>query len=76
MSKHRGGVTLPDECWAWLRRTADRDRSTRDDLLEGIILNSMDEDPTERCPACREARSGQPSHIHHLLLCKEHKVPR
>ena len=41
---HRGGVTLPEECWAWLRQTADRDGFSRDDLLEGIVLLAMDAD--------------------------------
>lgn len=41
---HRGGVTLPEDCWAWLRATADRDGSTRDDLLEGLVRLYMDAD--------------------------------
>lgn len=40
--RHRGGVILPEECWNWLRETADRDGSTRDDLLEGIVYLAMD----------------------------------
>lgn len=44
MGSHRGGVTLDDEVWEWLRETADRDGSTRDDLLEGLVLLAMDAD--------------------------------
>lgn len=43
-TKHRGGVTLPDECWEWLRVTADRDGSSRDELIEGLVLLGMDAD--------------------------------
>jgi hypothetical protein len=39
---HRGGVTLPDVCWDWLNETASHDGSSRDDLLEGIVLLAMD----------------------------------
>lgn len=43
-ASHRGGVTLPEDCWEWLRETADRDGSTRDDLLEGLVRLGMDAD--------------------------------
>jgi hypothetical protein len=35
-------VTLPDECWDWLGRTAEHDGSSRDDLIEGLVLLAMD----------------------------------
>jgi hypothetical protein len=47
LTAHRGGITLPEECWAWLRETAHRDGSTRDDLLEGLVLLAMDADGLE-----------------------------
>lgn len=43
-TRHRGGITLPETCWEWLRATADRDGSTRDDLIEGLVLLAMDAD--------------------------------
>lgn len=43
--KHRGGVTLPEDCWKWLRATADRDGETRDSLIEGLVLLAMDGEP-------------------------------
>lgn len=41
---HRGGVTLSDKCWSWLRVTADRDGTTRDHLLDGLVLLAMDDE--------------------------------
>jgi hypothetical protein len=55
--RHRGGVILSEDCWAWLRRIAHRDGGTRDDLLEGLVLLAMDE---ERDKAQRRKRPVQP----------------
>lgn len=41
-AKHRGGIVLPEDCWEWLRTTADHDGSSRDDLIEGLVLLAMD----------------------------------
>ena len=42
--RRRSGVWLPDECWAWLDATAQRDGTSRSDLVEGLVLLAMDED--------------------------------
>lgn len=39
----RRGVYLPEECWAWLEATAERDGTSRSDLLEGLVLLAMDD---------------------------------
>jgi metal-responsive CopG/Arc/MetJ family transcriptional regulator len=43
--RRRSGVWLPDECWNWLDATARRDGTSRSDLVEGLVLLGMDEDP-------------------------------
>lgn len=40
----RKGVYLPPECWDWLDRTAQQDRSGRSDILEGLVLLAMDKE--------------------------------
>lgn len=45
---HRGGVTLPEDCWDWLQEICERDGSTRDDLLEGLVRLGMDADEAKR----------------------------
>jgi hypothetical protein len=40
----RKAVYLPRECWDWLEVRSGKDNSSRNDLLEGIILLAMDED--------------------------------
>lgn len=41
----RRAVYLPAECWEWLEATAAHDRSSRSDLLEGLVLAAMDPPP-------------------------------
>jgi hypothetical protein len=40
--ERRIGVWLSEECIAWLDKTAERDQSTRSDLLDGLVLLAMD----------------------------------
>jgi hypothetical protein len=42
--RDRRAVYLPDECWDWLERTAEHDKSSRSDILEGLVLLAMDGD--------------------------------
>lgn len=41
--RQRRAVYLPEECWDWLEATAERDGTSRSDLLEGLVLLAMDE---------------------------------
>lgn len=46
--RERRAVYLPPECWDWLEDQAAADRSSRSDLLEGIVLLAMDKAHDER----------------------------
>ena len=39
---HRGSLDLPDECWDFVDRIAERDGVTRAFFVEGLILLAMD----------------------------------
>jgi hypothetical protein len=41
--RERRAVYLPAACWEWLEATAERDGTSRSDLLEGLVLLAMDE---------------------------------
>jgi hypothetical protein len=41
--RQRKAVYLPEECWDWLEAVAERDGTSRSDLLEGLVLLAMDE---------------------------------
>lgn len=75
MGRRRSGVTLPDECWDWLAEASQRDGSTRDDLLEGLVYLGMDADHYKgrrdsttndaiTCPRCNRT-SYHPQDIKH-----------
>lgn len=40
--RDRRGVYLPPDLWDWLDETAQRDGSSRSDLLEGLVLLARD----------------------------------
>lgn len=35
---------MSDQCWDWLGATAERDGSSRSDLLDGLVMLAMDAD--------------------------------
>lgn len=41
--RERRGVYLAPALWAWLEATAERDGTSRNDLLEGLVMLAMDD---------------------------------